>query len=197
MWNSFEIFLNEEILDCIKIILSACGYDNEISIENLKEVDLNLIDEYLNRPTMRNVISSLTCCKSEIYKAQEKFQILPGHRVYILNLSRQMHSKREEYLEMLANTTISGLSSMDQAQNEPAHTFLLKELIANSINNFKKVPTSRRYSEIIQDFSTYIYILCGRYCYEVISKNLPMPQASTICKHQKNISDDLKIRFII
>lgn len=186
MWNSFEEYLDEEIPDYIKQILSACGYDNEISIQNLKEIDLDLIEEFVNRPMMmQNVIDSLSCCKSEIYKTQKKFQILPGHRTIILNLSLKMHSKRKNHLEMFANTTATGLNFMEQAQSEPAIPFLLKEFIINSMNNFNKKPNSRRYSAIIQDFSTYIYILCGRYCYEVISRNLPMPQASTICKYQK------------
>lgn len=201
MWISFEEFLNEEIPECIKQILSASGYDNEISIQYLKEVDLGLIEEYLNRPMMRSVIDSLTCCSSEIYKSQEKFQILPGHRAYILNLSHQMHLKRQNYLEVLANTTTSsGLDFKERAKNEPAFSCLLKEFITNSMNNFKKIPNSRRYSEIVQDFSTYIYILCGRYCYEVISKNLPMPQVSTVCKYHNidynnldNILKDLKL----
>lgn len=95
-----------------------------------------------------------------------------------------MNLKRKNYLEMLANTTNTfGPNFMEQAQIEPAIPFLLKEFIASSMNNFKKMPNSRRYSQVIQDFSTYIYILCGRYCYEVISKNLPLPQASTVRKH--------------
>lgn len=184
MWISFEEFLRDEIPECIKQILSAYGYGNELSIRNLKEVHLNLIEEHMNKPMMRTVIDSLTCCKSEIYQAQEKFEILPGHRVYILNLSHQMHLKQENRLGLSANTIpTTGPNFMEQAQNEPAITFLLKEFIANSMNNFKKLPKQRRYSEIIKDFSTYIYILCGRYCYEVICKNLPMPQASTVCEY--------------
>lgn len=184
MWISLEEFMRDEIPECIKRILSECGYDNEISLRELKEVDLDKIEEYLDKPMMRTtIINSLSCCYSEIYKAQEKFKLLPGQRIYILNISRQMQLKQEQNLEMMANITpISGLSFMEQAQNEPAISFLLKEFIISSMNNFKKMSNSRRYSEIIQDFSTYIYILCGRYCYEVISRNLSMPQASTICK---------------
>lgn len=186
MWTSLEEFLREEIPECIKRILSACGYDNEISIQNLK--DLDSIETYLNKPMMRGTIDSLSCCKSEIYKAQEKFQLLPGHRMYILNISLKMQLKQEKHLEMVYTITVPGLNFMEQVQNEPAILFLLKEFITNSMNNFQKMSNSRRYSEIIQDFSTYIYILCGRYCYEVISRNLPMPQASTICKHITTLS---------
>lgn len=188
MWLSFEEILGEKIPECIKQILSVCGYDNEISIENLQEQDLNQIEEYSNlasnRPMIRNMISSLTCCKSDIYKAQEKFQILLGHRAYILNLSNQINLKRKNNLEMLANTTTTfELDFIERAQNEPAIQLLLKELIASSVNNFGRTPNSRRYPDIIKDFSTYIYILCGRYCYEVLSKNLPIPQASSVRKH--------------
>lgn len=64
MWLSFEEFLHEEIPECIKKILSSSGYDNEISIQNLQEVDLDRIEEYSNgpmqEPTTRNMINSLT-----------------------------------------------------------------------------------------------------------------------------------------
>lgn len=162
--------------------MTFCGYDNQISIANLKEADLDLIDNYLNRSEMRAVIDSLSCCKSEIYKAQEKFELLPGHRTYILNLARQMILKQMSHSDMVASTT-PGLTFKEQAEIEPSLPFLLKEFINISLNNYKKMPNSHRYSNIIQDFATYIYILCGRYCYEVISKNLPMPKAPTICKH--------------
>lgn len=183
MWNSFEEFLNEEIPECLKKILSVSGYENEISISNMKESDFKQIEEFVNKHH-RPMIDCLTCCKSAIYQAQEKFELLPGHKSLLLHLSQQMNLKREHYSAPTADSSIFRETNfIERAQSEPAFSLLLKEFITNSVNNFKKMPNSRRYSEIIQDFSTYIYMLCGRKCYEVISSNLPMPQATTICKY--------------
>lgn len=172
-----EEFSNIEIPPCIQKILSVCGYDNEISIENIKDSDMESIEKHINK-YHRNIFDFLSCCNCDTYKSQDNFQILPGHRLFISNLSRQLALKRER---LSSSTPVeTSICEVEQAQNEPAYSLLLKELITNAFNNFKKMPQSRRYSEIVQDFATYIYILCGRNCYEIISSNLPMPQPSTI-----------------
>lgn len=49
--------------------------------------------------------------------------------------------------------------------------------------NQGKSKNARQYNDAIKQFSTYIFLLCGRICYETLSKNLPMPSTKTICKN--------------
>lgn len=48
--------------------------------------------------------------------------------------------------------------------------------------NQGKSKNARQYNDAIRLFSTYIFLLCGRTCYETLSKSLPMPSTKTICK---------------
>lgn len=61
-------------------------------------------------------------------------------------------------------------------------SFIMKEMLRNAIQNSNKNAKNRRYSEKVQDFATYVYMLCGKYCYEVLSSNMPLPQADTVRK---------------
>lgn len=57
----------------------------------------------------------------------------------------------------------------------------MKELINSMKLNQNLPPNGRRYSETLQSFATYIYMLSGKAAYEVLCRNLPLPQACTIC----------------
>lgn len=180
MWSSFEKYLGKVIPECIKKILSETGFDDDLALENLKETDIKDIEHYVNEhlPTL---VNSLTCCKSEIYKAQNKFEFLPGHRRLIIHLAEGMRLK---YAKIRDKNSAYILEQIEHP--------LLNELISNAIINFGKTPHSRRYTDIIQAFATYIYMICGRYCYEIISSNLPIPQASTICMCSNRSSNHLR-----
>lgn len=62
-------------------------------------------------------------------------------------------------------------------------TFILKELVRSARQNSNLPPTRYRYSEEIQWFSTYVFLLCGRSAYEFLSYNLPIPSVSTTRNH--------------
>lgn len=57
----------------------------------------------------------------------------------------------------------------------------MKELI-NSLKQNENVPLNGcRYTEALQSFATYIYMLSGKAAYKVLCSNLPLPQACSIC----------------
>lgn len=178
MWQSIEKYLNQNIPQCIKEILSASGFNSEITIEDLKEQDLKMIEAFVNK-NLRSTVQSLTCCQSQIYQSQKEFEFVPGHRKFILHLATQLRLKREQSVSI--NDLLASKDIPQQIREHPSFSCLLKEFVSNSMNNFNKAPSGRRYTDIVQAFSTYIYMICGRNCYEIISSNLPMPQASTIC----------------
>lgn len=64
----------------------------------------------------------------------------------------------------------------------PAFSTVLREIISSALTNFNRDPKTRVFSDLLMKFSIYIYILAGIASYEVISANLPLPKATTICK---------------
>lgn len=186
-------------------MLVNSGYNNNLAIENIQESDLERIENYANEK-LNTVIKSLNCCFADEYKNdinKKQFKFLPGHRTLILSLPEYAKRLRETKLETNTRTKTfeqaSELPSELQSDsvkfweqfneislrinNEPAFSNMLCELITNALKNFKKTPNQYRYSEIIKHFSTYVYMMCGRNFYETISRNLPIPAASTVCMY--------------
>lgn len=163
----------------MKEILLSSGYDNYLSIKNIGENDILLIENYANRK-LSDVIKNLNCCFSDIYKVdieKKQFQFVPGHRSIMLNFC-EYASPNEPF------TYLKNLEEMcTSLKNQPEFSNLLKELMESALRNFKKSPNNYRYSEVIQHFCTYIYIMCGRHCYETISGNLSVPAATTVLKY--------------
>lgn len=100
-----------------------------------------------------------------------EFQLLPGHRTLILELGKSLNSPNRNSDNNLIQNTKFIFSN------------LLTELNKMSIFNLGKTVQARRYSEIIQYFCIYMYMVCGKFCYEILSTNLPIPAPSTVCKY--------------
>lgn len=73
--------------ECIKRVLIATGFDNETSLGILDE---SVLDE-LYKSVDENIIESFECQHKEIYKGmyrkQNQFNLLPGHKLQILELA--------------------------------------------------------------------------------------------------------------
>lgn len=120
---------------------------------------------------LRENINKLQCCFSDFYRENRPFKFLPGHRLQIQVLSEKLREYRSN------NVQISG-----QNPDLEEYSVFLKELIASFKYNFGKIPTQHRYSEIIKYVSTYIFMLGGKKCYEILSSNLPIPKTPSISK---------------
>lgn len=178
-----ENTLQVKIPECIKVILHGCGYSNLLSLEFIDDEKISIIEWFVNKK-LNNTIKTLECCHSELYKIDTQrgeFHFVPGHRDLIKNLSKEIskkalaerqHSNFWEQLDEIAT----------QANRDPALSNVMKELIQTAIENFGKTANLNRYSETIQYLSVYIYMLCGRQSYEILSKNLPIPAVSTVCE---------------
>lgn len=114
-------------------------------------------------------IKSLTCCHSEFYKNLANFHFLPGHVTIIATIPKYI----EEY-------RIAHQSSDFEVNGR--YSFLLEELIRTAESNLFKDPNHATYSDTIRYFATYIFLLCGRSCYEILRENLPFPSVKTICE---------------
>lgn len=153
------------------MILKQCGYNNFANVADLNSETITEIEQYFN-DNSKYVLKSLECSHSETYNKQEVFKFLPGHRKLIPNFPK--------YVQSIKATKVSFHQS--QPNNMTEFSYLLKLLIETAEHNSNKVPTQYRYHEMIRHFAIYIYIMAGRACYETLSRNLPLPQASTICK---------------
>lgn len=129
---------------------------------------MNELEEEVNKN--RQVIQKLDCKHASNYASQEKFHFLLGHRSLILKWSGELMEKNENL-----NETIQ--------LNNPCFSPILVELIRSALTNRDKTPNARRFSDILMQFSVYLYIMAGKSCYEIISSNLPIPKSYTIMKH--------------
>lgn len=163
-WTNFEKFVGE-IPNETKGILTACGYDNIISLSELDIEEISVIENYANQAGKMN--SKLQCVLKR--SDSEIFSFLPGHKKVLLVLSQ----KAKEY---------KNKSKCKQWDLSNA-TFIMRELINSMSENSNTPANGHRYSEAIQWFATYIYMMCGKAAYEVLCNNLPLPKDSTICKN--------------
>lgn len=123
---------------------------------------INDIESYINE--------DLTILEKTSYKAVNVFKLRPGHKAFLLQLPNQIKSMRESRNTECLRTKI---------QNFPQ---MLKTFIETAETNFERRPNGFRYDDINRDFSAFIYLLCGKACYEMLSSNLPMPTYHTIRK---------------
>lgn len=136
------------------------GFDTNLSLQNIVPETINDIEEYINENPI--------ILKKTSYKDVNTFKFNPGHKRFILNLPKK----------------ISGpLKTTEKEEFIPSDfSFILQNLIETAKQNSSRHPKGFRYSEVIRHFSTFIYLQCGKACYEALSANLPIPQANTICK---------------
>lgn len=157
-----------------------------MSLENMNAEDLKKCEDYANN-NLQNTIENLKCCYSDVYQMDvrnKQFEFISEHKDIILNLSNQSGTSSETHSQF----SLDQLHQMSEiVANNPAFSNVMKELIQTAITNYEKSPNLYRYSDILKYFATYVYLLCGRQCYEVLSNNLPMPAASTISKKMKRI----------
>lgn len=148
------------------MILTECGYNCSASVGELNLNNIIEAEKYFDE-NLKDKLQNLDCCYADSYKNQKTFRFLPAHRNLILKFPQ--------------NSTISHVQHFTDTSVNDFST-LLKMLIETAERNANKVPTLYRYSETIRYFAMYIFIMVGRMSYEILSKNLPLPQTSTTRK---------------
>lgn len=151
-----ETFLKEKIPSDIVQILKESGFETKECIALINENNIFEIEQYANENKI--------ILRNTSYENIENFKFKPGHKNYILNLPNQ--------IKLFAN----------EQYDSTDFSFMLKNLIETAEQNSKRNLNGFRYNAAIRCFATYIYLHCGKLCYEVLSANLPIPQPSTIGK---------------
>lgn len=153
----------EELPDVIVYILTASGFDSKSALMNIGKEHITNIEEFFNAK-YEALANGL---KGSVYENDRPFKILPGHCALIEDIPRYLNQPKPTSNLVECNTTFSRI---------------LKSLIDAAVTNSDRNPTRNRYDEIIRYFSTYLYLMSGKSCYETLSANLPIPQANTICE---------------
>lgn len=155
--------------DCLKHILIKCGFNIPQYLSGIDAGNINTLEAYVNSENNFFDSLSLVCDHLNTYKRQPIFKFLPMHRLLILNWSSQSRLNK---------------NSRETFNIEhPAFPPILREIIRLALSNYEnKSATSNRYSELLTDFSIYLFINAGRACYEIISANILLPKAVTIGK---------------
>lgn len=161
IWNDFPG------CECLKLILINSGYDNLASLNCINCDSLTKLEDDIEKN--RQIVENLTCDHKNIYLERDTFQFLPGHRALLIEWCK---NQLKDHQDDLFN------------KNHPAFSTILSEIIGSALNNYNKSANSHRYSEVLVDFSIYLYIMAGKACYETLSLNLPIPKAGTICTLQ-------------
>lgn len=167
-WINFENFIGEEFPSCLKRILYLCGYDSFISIKEMKESHISKVEIFIDE-NHRDEIKLLSCCHSEYYQQQSTFKFLPGHETLLLVLPKYI----DEYLSRQTS------KKYEQFGN---YSFILEEMLKTAEANRLQSDSHARYPDSIRYFFTFIFLVCGRFCYEMLRANLPIPSTKTICK---------------
>lgn len=166
MFTEVENVLNDIIPPDIKHILQECAFDTESSLKAIDDDVIADIERHVNGD--REIVKNTT------YETVIPFKFKPGHKIFLLQLPKQIEkvrkTKTEKPKEEFSLTQLKGFS------------YILKTFIETSQANSGKQPKGNRYNETNRYFSTYIYLMCGRACYETLSANLPIPSSNTIRK---------------
>lgn len=157
--------MGDSFPECLIRILEASGYDNSRSIELIDAENIKYLEVFLheNRFLLQDSIYA---------RKSNEFRFLPGHRAILSNLPEQVK----------VFNAIKLSQPTESKWNLSEFSLVLRTLIETAQLNSTRNPKQHRYSEVIRNFSIYIYLMCGRSCYETLSANLPIPQACTICK---------------
>lgn len=183
IWLKVGKILGERVPACIQKILSSCGYYNLTSLGNISQENIVEIEEQVNG--YRNVIQELDCCFQDFYKNQDKFQFLPGHSSFIMTMSKHVSSyikQRNEHGQREDHYSNHDSNFIELCMQYPGFSVIMKELINSAFHIQSTTINNVRYSDNIVFFFTYIFILCGRSCYEILQQNLPIPSIDTIRK---------------
>lgn len=181
-WINFEKFVGSEIPPLIIKILKATAYNSALSIAVMNEEEIKQIEKFIRDRKLDDLLNG------SVYANSNEFAFLPGHRKLLLALGK----KAEDY-ELIS----SNAARLEKEIKFPCASFLMKELIDSMDNNSNVASKGRRYSDIIQNFSIYIYLLSGKAAYEVLCSNLPLPQVPTICELENSIKSYAETCFYL
>lgn len=169
MASRFQNIFNDEFPEILEKILRRTGFDSTTALIQLNLERITGIEEFINknRTALRELFGGT------LYEFMNPFMFLPGHRALLESLPAE--------IEKNAGKESKGGSVLTTTSNH--FSLILIYLIDTAQHNTEKNPKAFRYPEIIRVFATYLYLICGKAAYEVLSANLPLPTANTASEY--------------
>lgn len=181
-WENFEKFIGHEVPKCLKILLRSCGYDSLYSLKQITSERIIEMELFIDTKKQR-ILSKLDDDNNDKaviqYKKQSQFVFLPGHHDILLNIPNNIKEMQSQW-ELVPNANDS-----ERKDVATEYSTILSQLIKTAERNKNRSKHANQYDDIIKYFSTYIFLLCGRTCYETLNRNLPIPSTKTICKYMR------------
>lgn len=187
-WSTLENFIGQIVPKNIKIFLALCGYESYLSVMRIDQNKILSLEKYVqnDRIILQNILEALDNNDKTtlVYRSQNVFKFLPGHRSILLVLPQFIEkmfsgSSSDTSRDMIAGTSTTSPNNLPD-KNVEEFSVILSNLIASANTNMNKSKNAFQYNDIIKNFATYIFLLCGRTCYETLNKNLPIPSTKTI-----------------
>lgn len=161
-WEKVERIIGESVPNCVKKVLTACGYDTFSSIRGITNESILDIEKVIN-DSFRATVDSFNCSHAHFYMNQTQFKFLPGHA---------------DFLRGISTYTFTVKDPVEQSTTE--YQTILQAMLDNLRHSTGKIRA--KYNELIRNFATYVFLKAGRSCYEFLQSNLPLPSTKTICE---------------
>lgn len=183
IWVNLERCMECKVPMSLKYILWKSGYDTIISVKQMNEKRIEELESFIQKKRSEILLDTTLNENYDmsgdmcVYQKQTTFQFLPGHKKILFDLPEQIQKMQSEL-------ALQSTSNHDYALNNAnEYSIILSELINSAKRNKNKSKHAFHYDDTIKFFSTYIFLLCGRTCYETLTKNLPIPSTKTVCKY--------------
>lgn len=178
--DKLEQFIGDVIPKSLKVLLESFGYDSLLSLKQITIEKIDQLEQFIQskKGIVLRKLDGINDAAAVVYKEQENFVFLPGHRDIMLNFPKNIIDMQ---WSMHTQSTFE-ISENHEQQAEYSH--ILTQMIKTANMNMNKSKQANQYTDDIKYFSTYIFLLCGRACYDTLSRNLPIPSTKTICEYE-------------
>lgn len=132
-WKAFQNFLGNKIPDFIVNILTSAGYDSAISIADLNESDILIIQDYVTNKAQHLVKEHVS------YKQNDRFEFLPGHKKLVLGLRNRVKDFSKQNISINNRKT----SNIGESETPIQGTEVIELFSEQEVNNLKKCLISK------------------------------------------------------
>lgn len=152
--------MGEELPECIKHILEVSGYNTFAAMRLIQPESIHRIEWYINA----NMDRFADILVGSTYEKVNPFALNPGHSAVIESLPTYLEGRHAQ--------------DSNPAPDRSIFSYVLQLMLETAANNAGR--DAKGNLEELRYFAIYIYLVCGRACYETLSANLPIPSANTI-----------------
>lgn len=166
-WTGFQAYLKNSIPENIVKVLNNAGYDNAISVSEIEDKDILIIEEHVRAHKNQQLLVE----ELQAYANVTTFSFLPGHRKLLLALPQKVHSfKNKKCKKNLFNSSKKDAQCETVEEVELPNEQDVKQLKENLLKRLNKSGYAVRInavfveSNIVSEIEIYI-------CHSVVAKS--------------------------